>query len=377
MNRTKLKLWQKMLLFCALLMVSQQLFSQVKGIVSDATGAPIPGVTIVEKGTSNGVLSNLDGMYQIKLQKEMGAVLVFSFVGMEKKEIPVSGKTTINVSLGESTVDIDEVVVVGYGNQKKASVVASIATIGAAEIVQSPSSNLTVGMAGKMPGLTIMIKDGELGKENLQTFIRGQATLNSSNPLVLVDGVEREISSIDPYDIESVSILKDASATAVFGVRGANGVIIVSTKKGIVGKASVTANVNYSLQTPTRLPAPLNAVDYMALRNQVVAMNEPASPKPYSDAVFQHYKDNDLPEYYADRNWYNEFMNKFTPMVKADVNLRGGNEKTKYFASWGYMRQGGPFKTERWAEYNYDNSERLDRFTYRANIDRYADHQIT
>ncbi len=369
MNESKVKLWQKMLLFCVLFLVSQQLFSQVKGKVSDANGAPIPGVTIAEKGTNNGTLSDVNGMYQIKLQHAQGAVLVFSFVGMEKKEIAVGGKMTINTSLSEVVTGLDEVVVVGYGNQKKASVVAAISTISAAEIVQSPSSNLTIGMAGKMPGLTIMEKDGELGKESLQTFIRGQATLNSSAPLVLVDGVEREINSISPYDIESVSILKDASATAVFGVRGANGVIIVTTKKGSIGKAEVTANVNYSLQTPTRLPAPLNAVDYMTLRNQVVAMNDPASPAPYSDAVFQHYKDNDLPNYYADRNWYKEFMNKFTPMVKADVNLRGGNEKTKYFASWGYMRQGGPFKTEKWNEYNYDNSERVDRFTYRANID--------
>ncbi len=369
MNKSKVKFWQKLLLFCVFLLVSQQLFSQVKGKVSDAGGAPIPGVTIVEKGTSNGVISDSNGMYQISIQKAQGAVLVFTFIGMEPQEVSVGGKTTIDIMLKESTVDLDEVVVVGYGTQKKASVVAAIATISAAEIVQSPSSNLTIGMAGKLPGLTIMLKDGELGKENLQTFIRGQATMNSSNPLVLVDGVERGITTISPYDIESVSILKDASATAVFGVRGANGVIIVTTKKGKVGKPEVTATVNYSLQTPTRLPQPMNAVDYMNTRNQVVEMNTPGATPPYSATVFQHYKDNDLPNYYVDRNWYKEFTNKYTPMVKADVNLRGGNEKTKYFASWGYMRQGGPFKTERWAEYNYDNSERLDRFTYRANID--------
>lgn len=369
MKRQKVKLWQKILLMGAMLLFSQQMYAQIKGKVSDANGSPIPGVTIIEKGTINGVISNFDGAYQIKIQKQQGAVLVFSFVGMETQEITLGQKTTINVTLRESTKAIDEVVVVGYGTQKKETVVGSIATINSNEIVQSPASNLSVGLAGKMPGLTIMLKDGELGRESIQTFIRGQATLNSSVPLVLVDGVERSINAIDPYDIDNISILKDASATAVFGVRGANGVILITTKKGIVGKPQVTASINYSLQTPTRLPKPLNAVDYMTVRNEVVALDNPDNPIPYPDEVIQHYRNGDLPQYYADRDYYKEFMYKFVPMTKANVNLRGGNEKTKYFASLGYTDQGGPFKTERWDEYNYDNEQRLKRFTYRTNVD--------
>ena len=370
MNKfTNVKLWQKLLLFCVLVLFSQQAFSQIKGKVTDASGGAIPGVSITEKGTRNATISDVNGLYKIKLLKTQDAVLIFTFIGMEKKEVVVAGQQTINVSLNAMNTNLDEVVVVGYGTQKKASVVAAISTINSSEIVKSPSANLTLGLAGKLPGLTIMEKDGELGKESIQTFIRGQATLNSSAPLILVDGIQRDLYSLSAYDIESISILKDASATAVYGVRGANGVIIVTTKRGLVGKPVISANINYSLQAPTFLPAPLNANDYMTLRNQVVHMNDSTATLPFSPAVFQHYKDNDLPNYYVDRNWYKEFMNPTTPMSTNEVSIRGGNEKTKYFASVGYMYQGGPFKTERWSDYNYDNSEHLDRFTYRANLD--------
>jgi hypothetical protein len=160
MNRTKVKVWQRMLLFCVLLLVSQQLFAQVRGKVSDASGMSIPGATIQEKGTTNGINTDADGKYQIKVTNPQTSVLVFSFVGMETQEIPVSGRTTINVTMGESVVKIDDVVVVGYGSQKKASVVAAISTISSADIVRSTTANLTVGLAGKLPGLTIMEKDG-------------------------------------------------------------------------------------------------------------------------------------------------------------------------------------------------------------------------
>ena len=369
MKRPKVKLWQKMLLCGTLLLLTQQIFAQIRGKVSDVNGMSIPGATILEKGTNNGIITDAEGKYQIRVSNPQTAVLVFSFVGMETQVIPVSGRTTLNVTLGESNVKIDDVVVVGYGKQKKESVVAAIATISAAEIVQSPVSNLSAGLAGKMPGLTIMMKDGELGAENIQTYIRGQATMNSSAPLVLVDGVEREINAIDPYDIESISILKDASATAVFGVRGANGVIIVNTKKGFVGKSQVTANVNYSLQQPTRLPKPLNAIDYVNLRNEVVKLDNPLNPPAFDQSVIDHLKNNDLTGYYMDRDYFKEFMHDYEPMTKANVNMQGGTEKTKFFTSLGYMHQGGPFKTTRWPAYNYDNSEHLNRFTYRANVD--------
>lgn len=340
----------------------------VEGSVKDAAGVPLPGVNILLKGTTVGTVTDGNGSYRISVPGN-DATLIFTFVGYLTEEIVVGDRSKIDMLMVDDIKSLEEVVVVGYGTQKKESVVASIATISSAEIVQSPTSNLTAGLAGKMPGLTIMLKDGELGAENLQTFIRGQATMNSSSPLVLVDGVEREITTIDPYDVESVSILKDASATAVFGVRGANGVILVTTKKGSVGKTNVTANTSYSLQTPTRLPKPLNAFDYVNLRNEVVRLDNPNSAPAFDQSVIDHLKNNDLTGFYMDRDFFKESLNKYTPMYKANVNIQGGNEKTKYFASVGYMSQGGPFKTVPNKEFGYDNSQRLDRFNYRANID--------
>ena len=256
MNRTKVKLWQKMLLFGALLLVSQQLFSQIKGKVSDANGTPIPGVTILEKGTSNGVISDFNGMYQLKIQKAQGAVLVFSFVGMESQEIPATGKSTINVTMNEVTQAVDEVVIVGYGAQKKATVTGAITSINAAELIKSPTGSLTTALAGRLPGLITMQRSGQPGAESPTLRIRGVSTLNGADPLVIVDGIERSsgyvpsgesaggggisgYEQINPNDIESISILKDASSTAVYGVRGANGVIIITTKKGVRGKPKI------------------------------------------------------------------------------------------------------------------------------------------
>lgn len=341
----------------------------ITGIVLDSNKEPIIGVSVVEKGTTNGTVTDIDGKYRLKLTASSD-MLMFSFLGMETQEVALGGRNSVNITMSAASAEMDEVIVYGYGSGKKASVVGSIATIGAEEVVQSPTANLATGLAGKLTGVTILVRDGELGKENVQTYIRGQATLNGSSPLILVDGVEREITTLDPNDVESISVLKDASATAVFGVRGANGVIIVTTKKGVIGKPKLSLTTNYSLQSPTALPSPLGAIDYMNLRNDIAHQENVAEENlPFGKDVFEHYEKGDLPHYYVDRNWYDEFLQDYVPMQKVNLNMRGGNAKTKYFTSVGYMRQGGPFKTERWDEYNYDNEQRLDRFTYRANID--------
>ena len=352
----------------------------VTGTVTDEAKSPLPGVTIAVKGTTIGTVTDIDGKYLLKVS-DPNATISVSVIGRQAQEIALAGRTTVDVTLAQEMTDIDEVVVVGYGSQTKESVVGAISTISSDEIVQTPTANLTSGLAGKMPGLTIMVQDGELGKENINMYIRGQATTNNTSPLILVDGVERELSTLDPYDVENISILKDASATAVFGVRGANGVILVTTKKGMVGKPEITANANYSMQTPTRMPRPMNVLQFMETRNGVIKQHNEytggETALPYSDELIDYYRNGYdpskhpswYPEYYVDRNWYKELMHDFVPMYKGNVNLRGGTEKTKYFASVGYMKQGGPFKTESWDEYNYDNEVRLNRFTYRANVD--------
>jgi TonB-linked SusC/RagA family outer membrane protein len=344
---------------------------RVTGTVTDIEGETLPGVTIIVKGTAIGTVTDLDGTYMLQVP-DPSSVLVFSFIGMQPKEIELSGRSVLNVILERGATELDEVVVIGYGTQRRESMVAAISTISASEVVQSPTANITAGLAGKMPGLTIMLKDGELGRENIQTFIRGMATTNESAPLILVDGVEREISTLNMHDIESVSILKDASATAVFGVRGANGVILITTKRGEIMAPQISFNSSYALQTLTRMPEPLNAVEYMTVRNKVIGQHNrttgQSTPLPYPDEIFEYYRTGYLPEYYVDRNFFDEFIHDYVPMTNTNMNIRGGNERTKYFGSLGYMRQGGPFKTERWDEYNYDNEQRLDRFTFRANV---------
>jgi hypothetical protein len=171
MYRTKVKLWQKMLLFCVMLLLNQQLFSQIKGRVSDASGAPIPGATILEKGTSNGVISDSNGMYQLRIQKVQGAVLLFSFVGMEAQEIPVNGKSILNVTMKEVTQAVDEVVIVGYGSQKKATVTGAITSVNAAELIKSPTGSLTTALAGRLPGLITMQRSGQPGALPLCVFV--------------------------------------------------------------------------------------------------------------------------------------------------------------------------------------------------------------
>ncbi len=365
---------KKILLSLCLLLSTIILYGQgirVTGRVTDDVGETLPGVTVMVRGTSTGTVTDLDGRYEL-LAPAPDAILVFSFIGMASQEVSLQGRNVVDVVLSRAVTDLDEVVVVGYGTQRRESMVAAISTISSKEIVQSPTSNLSAGLAGRMPGLTIMLKDGELGRENIQTFIRGTATTNNAAPLILVDGVEREISTLNMHDIESISILKDASATAVFGVRGANGVILITSKRGEIMAPRVSVNSSYSLQSVTRMPEPLNAVDFMTVRNQVVEQHNrttgQTSELPYSEEIFEHYRNGYLPEYYVDRNFFEEFMEDYVPMSNTNMNIRGGNESTRYFGSLGYMRQGGPFKTERWDEYNYDNSQRLDRFTFRANV---------
>ena len=386
MNKTKVKLWQKMLLFAALLIVSQQLFSQVKGKVSDANGAPIPGVTIVEKGTSNGVISDFDGMYEIRLQTEQGAVLVYSFVGMTSQEIPVSGRTVINVTLVETTIDIEQVIVVGYGTQKKVSVTGAVASVPVAQLKQSPVASLANALAGRLPGLTsIQSGGGQPGRDDATLYLRGAATTNGRAPLILIDGVPRDnIRTIDANEVESVTILKDASATAVFGVRGANGVILITTRRGSEGKTELSVNAVQSYTSFTREPERLHSVDYMKLRNEASA-NDNISPLPFSQLVMDKYAnptaglDPNAADYaeqaalrnymYPDHDYYRETISRYSPSTRINTNLTGGTEKVSYFINSAFLHQGGNLKTEPKSFLGYDPSSKMDRFSFRANLD--------
>ncbi len=381
MNRTKVKLWRKLLLFCGLLLMTQQLFSQIKGKVSDASGAPIPGVTILEKGTSNGVITDFNGGYQIRIQKTEGAVLVFSFIGMKSQEIAVAGKSVINVSMAEATTALDEVVVVGYGEQKKATVTGAISSVNAAELIKSPTGSLTTAMAGRLPGLITMQRSGQPGAESPTLRIRGVSTLNGADPLVIVDGIERssgyvpqgESSSsggvsgyeqINPNDIESISILKDASSTAVYGVRGANGVIIITTKKGIRGKPTIQVSGNFGMSTPIRLRNNVSSYEWGKYVNEGNA-NDGIAPV-MSDEKLQHYLTGDSPILYPSINYVDYILKDYAPRQSYNISMNGGTDNVRYFVSAGYLNEEGLVKD---VGYGFDPNYHYNRLNLRSNID--------
>ncbi|MEN6307814.1 MAG: carboxypeptidase-like regulatory domain-containing protein, partial [Anaerohalosphaeraceae bacterium] len=225
----------------------------VKGVVVDGERVPMPGVTVQIKGTTQGTTTDEDGQYTIQVP-DTKAILIFSFVGFQTQEVAIGGQRTVNVTLREVVTELNEMVVVGYGAQKKESVVASISSIKATGLMQTPASNIGIALAGRLPGLTVLQRSGAPGAEQMEFYIRGRSTTNEQRPLLMVDGVEREFSALDPHEIETISILKDASATAVYGVRGANGVIMVTTRRGAAGKPVIDVTMEQSWQSPTRLP---------------------------------------------------------------------------------------------------------------------------
>jgi TonB-dependent outer membrane receptor, SusC/RagA subfamily, signature region len=246
--------------------------SRVTGIVTDETGSPLPGVSVLEKSSDNtkktGTITDLNGKFVLATKSGAG-ILNFSYIGYNKTSHPFKAGENLKVVLSESKTDLDEVVVVGYGSQKKVSVVGAISTVSTKELVQSPAANLSNALAGRLTGLTTVQNTGQPGKDDASLFIRGRSTWVNATPLYIVDGVEREnFTQIDANEVETISILKDASATAVYGVRGANGVLIITTKRGKDQKPVVSLSAQYGLQQPVRLPNFLDSYQTALLRNE-------------------------------------------------------------------------------------------------------------
>ena len=336
------------------------------GTVVDKQNEPLPGVTVNIKGGGQGVMTDVDGRYRIKLSNR-NTTLVFSFVGFQTQEVKVNGRSTVNVIMQETVTQLDEMVVVGYGQQKKESVVAALSTISATGLKQTPASNLGIALAGRLPGLTVLQRSGVPGGEALDFYIRGRSTVNGQAPLTIVDGVERSFTALDPHEIETITVLKDASATAVYGVRGANGVIIVTTRRGKANKPSIDVTLEQAFQRATRLPEMASAYDYALLTNQVEVQNG-RSPI-YSDYALERYRLGDNQTFYPTRNFIKEFMKNFAPMERVNVNVSGGTEKMRYFATVGYLYQEGIFKTEKYKEYDYDPKSKANRVNFRSNFD--------
>ncbi len=318
----------------------------VKGKVTDSDNQVIPGVNIVVKGTSSGTTTDANGEYAIELSDE-NSVLIFSFIGYTSQEIAVQGRSIINVTMAVDVQTLSEVVVVGYGKQDKENVISAVATTAGDQIVKSPVSDLSNSLVGRVSGVISIQRNAEPGEDGAELLIRGRATLNDNSPLIMVDGIQRDFSQIDPNEIASVSVLKDAAATAIYGVRGANGVLLVTTKRGNSGKPQFSYTGYVGIQNPTRIPEYLNSYDYARLYNEAAQNDNPSlTPEelPYSADDIQKYKDHSDPYGHPDVSWYKEVLEPNAVQQRHSLSMTGGTDKTKYFVLLGYFDQKGIIK---------------------------------
>lgn len=336
----------------------------VRGNISDVNGDPIIGATILRKGTTTGTVTDIDGNFTLSVP--IGSTLQISYIGYTTKEVEVTG-ATISVVLEEDTQKLEEVVVVAYGAQKKVTVTGAISSVSGNDLVKTPTGAMGNALAGKLPGVSSVQYSGEPGADAAEIYVRGITTLNSSAPLVQVDGVERDFTQIDPNEIESITILKDASATAVFGVRGANGVILVTTKRGKEGKAKITATTSTGVTIPTRLLEFANSYQYASFYNEAQIRDgvNPENVK-FSDDMLTAFKTQSDPLLYPDMNWLDYILKSHAPQSQHNVNISGGNNFFRYFVSGGMYTQGGLFKT---FDTGYDFNFDFKRYNYRANLD--------
>lgn len=337
----------------------------VSGMVRDDAGEPVIGAAVLIKGTNTGTVTDLDGRFKFQTN-DLNGVLVISFVGMDTKEIPMKGKKVFNDVVLHSSNILEEVQVVAYGSQKKVTLTGALSSVNTAELTKTPTASIGNMLSGVLSGVSSVQMSGQPGGDDPDIFVRGITTLNSMNakPLYLVDGVERSFFQIDPNEIENITILKDASSTAVFGVRGANGVIIVTTKRGKEGKAKINASFSYGIQTPTRMPEFTNSYDYATYLNEAYT-NDGKDPKFTPEAV-EAFRTHSNPLIYPDTDWMKLLFKSSAPQTQGNINISGGTDRVRYFISMGMLDQKGFFENY---DTRYDANFNYDRYNYRANLD--------
>ncbi len=356
-----LTLW----ILSSLALHAQQGF-KISGKVRDAkTGENLIGVNVVVKGTTNGTITDINGNFHITVPNQ-NAVLKITYVGYADQEEPLRGRSNINVQLSDADRKLSEVVVVGYGVQKKQSVIGSISSIDNKTLVSVPASNISQSLSGKLSGIQVVQTSGELGNDVADVYIRGMATWNDATPLYVVDGIVRsEYAKMDPNEIESINILKDASATAVYGVKGANGVIIITTKRGNQGKPKVSFTAQTAITEPVRIPEPLGAYDAMSLRYLADwGQNATRSPRAQGGTLAYDlalWRTGASPWTHPDVRWVDEIMKDFSTQQQYNVNVSGGSKTVRYFVSGGYINQDGFYKNDPYSKYS--------RFNFRSNLD--------
>jgi TonB-linked SusC/RagA family outer membrane protein len=366
-----------LLLLTVFLLLSNSVFSQngvvINGVITDISRDPLIGVNIKVENSNTGTISDINGKFTILVPSSTSIISV-SYIGYRTQNFSIGNKRDFQIILEEDTKLISEVVVVGYGTQKKETMTGAITTIKSDEIMKSPVGNVTQALAGRTPGLQIKQTSGQPGNDNASIRIRGIGSLTEANsaPLILVDGIERSFNQLDPEEIETVTVLKDASSTAVYGIRGANGVIIVTTKRGKEGKAQITYTGNMAVQTPTRLPKPLSSYDFARLFNEA-RFNDtpPGSAAPvdiYQPFELERFRDGTDPLMYPNMNWLDYAMEDFAIQEKHNVNIGGGTSFSRYYVTLGYFSQDG-LQKEFNKEFGYSNKDSYRRFNLRSNID--------
>ncbi|WP_372933015.1 TonB-dependent receptor [Mariniphaga sediminis] len=348
----------------------QPLKKTLTGLVTDYNGDPIPGATVVVMGTTIGTVTDFEGKFSLDVPIN-AKTLSFSFVGFQKQEVPIGNEAEFNVSLEELTVGLGEVVAIGYGSQKKATMTGAVSKLKGEALLTSPVSNITNSLQGKVTGVTTIQQNGQPGFQQADIFIRGRATIGDASAIVIVDGVEREdFGTIDPNEIESMSVLKDASSTAIFGIRGANGVLVITTKQGRIAEPTVSYSGNVSSNFFIDFPERLNAYETAKLQNIGAHNNGKSEGWNYywTDEELEHFRKQDLPYRYPDVDWMETMIRKYNLQTQHNLSVRGGTKKVKYYISGGYLYTGG-ILNEFPSTIGIKTTDSYKKYNVRSNLD--------
>ena len=339
---------------------------QVTGMVTDQQKEPLVGVTVAVVGGQARTISDLDGMFRITVPQKSTTELELTYIGFKRKIVKVNGARLLNVMMEEEANEFNEVVVTGYTSQKKASIIGSIETINPGELQFGSTRTLSNNLAGKLSGVIGIQRSGEPGYDDSNFWIRGISTFSgSNNPLILIDGVARDLNNVDVSEIESFSILKDASASAMYGVRGANGVIVITTKRGKIGAPQVRFHLEHSINQPTKLPEFLNAPDYMSLLNQLAAQDGQALP--FTQQQIDRTRSGYDPDLYPDVNWVDAITKDYAYTTRGNLDISGGSDFLRYSIVASYFKETGILEQDK--SLIVDNATNNQQFNLRTNID--------
>ncbi|WP_313381526.1 TonB-dependent receptor [Proteiniphilum saccharofermentans] len=344
--------------------------AQITGKVLEAeTGEPLPGVSILIENSTRGVITDIDGSFEIRATPS--DKLVFSFLGMESQTVAVGTQTYIEVTMRPAASELDEVTIVAFGKQKKESVIGAITTVNTKDL-KVPSSNLTTALAGNMAGIIAYQRSGEPGADNADFFVRGITTFGANtSPLILIDNIEltsTDLARLQPDDIASFSIMKDATATALYGARGANGVILVTTKRGVEGPAKIFVRVENSISQPTSNIELADPVTFMKLHNEAVLTRNPLGELPYSqDKIENTMRPGSSPYIYPANDWYDMLFNDHTQNIRGNVSVTGGGSIARYYVAAAFSKDNGILKVDKRNSFN--NNINFKNYNLRANVD--------